>query len=256
MRSPPRRLPAPPPRSGSRQRRRLRFSRQFVICRCTKAPRASSSAARSILRGGCSPRTAERGRFAMIYSTDRILTAHAGSLPRPDDVRDMVLAKARGEPYDQAALDARLRSAVAEIVKRQVACGLDVVNDGELSKPNFTDYVSARIAGCENRPGTGFRRLSMTARDETKFPEYFASHPRPRQFQVGACRGDGGGGISAGDHAGHDRTLDGERTLRERRGVSVRDRSGNARGIQSDRRCRFSIANRRSRPAGRLGLPP
>src|SRR5580704_4551050 len=90
----------------------------------------------------------------------------------------MVLAKARGEPYDQATLDARLRSAVAEIVKRQVACCLDVINDGELSKPNFTDYVSARIAGCENRPGTGFRRLSMTARDETKFAEYFATHPR------------------------------------------------------------------------------
>jgi 5-methyltetrahydropteroyltriglutamate--homocysteine methyltransferase len=69
---------------------------------------------------------------------------------------------------------------VGEIVKRQVTCGLDVVNDGELSKPNFTDYVSARIAGCENRPGTGFRRLSMTARDETKFAEYFAAHPRPR----------------------------------------------------------------------------
>jgi 5-methyltetrahydropteroyltriglutamate--homocysteine methyltransferase len=116
----------------------------------------------------------------MIYSTDRILTAHAGSLPRPDDLREMVLAKARGEPIDQAALNARLKSAVAEIVKRQVACGLDVVNDGELSKPNFTDYVSARIAGCENRPGTGFRRLSMTARDETKFAEYFAAHPRPR----------------------------------------------------------------------------
>ena len=116
----------------------------------------------------------------MIYSTDRILTAHAGSLPRPDDLREMVLAKARGEPINQSALDARLRSAVAEIVERQVACGLDVINDGELSKPNFTDYVSARIAGCENRPGTGFRRLSMTARDETKFAEYFAAHPRPR----------------------------------------------------------------------------
>src|ERR1700745_1846811 len=99
----------------------------------------------------------------MIYSTDRILTAHAGSLPRPDDLREMVLAKARREPYDHAALEARLTSAVADIVKRQVECGLDVVNDGELSKPNFTDYVSAQIAGCEKRPGTGFRRLSMTA---------------------------------------------------------------------------------------------
>ena len=56
----------------------------------------------------------------MIYSTDRILTAHAGSLPRPDALREMVLAKARGEPIDQAALNARLKSAVAEIVKRQV----------------------------------------------------------------------------------------------------------------------------------------
>jgi 5-methyltetrahydropteroyltriglutamate--homocysteine methyltransferase len=83
----------------------------------------------------------------MIYSTDGILTAHAGSLPRPEDLREMVMAKARGEPYDQAILDARLKSAVTEIVERQVACGLDVVNDGELSKPNFTDYVAARIAG-------------------------------------------------------------------------------------------------------------
>jgi len=49
-----------------------------------------------------------------------------------------------------------------------------------LSKPNFTDYVSARVAGCEDRPGTGFRRLSMTARGETKFAGYFAAHPRPR----------------------------------------------------------------------------
>src|SRR3984893_3902610 len=116
----------------------------------------------------------------MIYSTDRILTAHAGSLPRPDDLREMVLAKARGEPCDQAALDQRLKSAVADIVKRQVECGLDVVNDGELSKLNCTDAVWARIVCCENRLGTEFRRLSMTARDETKFAEYFAAHPRPR----------------------------------------------------------------------------
>jgi 5-methyltetrahydropteroyltriglutamate--homocysteine methyltransferase len=116
----------------------------------------------------------------MIYSTDRILTTHAGSLPRPPGLMDMVLAKARREPFNQPAFETQLRSAVAEAVKRQVECGLDIVNDGELSKPNFTDYVSARIAGCENRPSTGFRRLSMTARDETKFAEYFTAHPRPR----------------------------------------------------------------------------
>jgi 5-methyltetrahydropteroyltriglutamate--homocysteine methyltransferase len=116
----------------------------------------------------------------MVYSTDRILTAHAGSLPRPGDLREMVLTKTRSEPYDAAALEAHLTSAVADIVKRQVECGLDVVNDGELSKPNFTDYVLERIAGCEKRPGTGRRRLDMTARDERKFAEYFAAHPRSR----------------------------------------------------------------------------
>jgi len=116
----------------------------------------------------------------MIYSTDRILTTHAGSLPRPGGLMDMVLARSRGEAYDQAAFEVRLRSAVADVVKRQVECGLDIVNDGELSKPNFTDYVSSRIAGCESRPGSGDRRLSITARDERKFPEYFQAHPRPR----------------------------------------------------------------------------
>src|SRR5271165_6160316 len=116
----------------------------------------------------------------MIYSTDRILTTHAGSLPRPGGLMDMILAKTRGEATDEAALERLLRSAVAEIVERQIACGLDIVNDGELSKPNFTDYVSARIAGCEKRPGTGHRRLDMTARDERKFAAYFAARPRPR----------------------------------------------------------------------------
>ncbi|HYP37153.1 MAG TPA: cobalamin-independent methionine synthase II family protein [Stellaceae bacterium] len=114
----------------------------------------------------------------MIYSTDRILTTHAGSLPRPDDVREMVLAKARGEPYDPAALDGRLQAAVREVVGRQIQCGIDIINDGELSKPNFTDYVLARIAGCEKRPGTGRRRLDIIARDERKFAGYFAAHPR------------------------------------------------------------------------------
>jgi 5-methyltetrahydropteroyltriglutamate--homocysteine methyltransferase len=77
----------------------------------------------------------------MLYSTDRILTTHAGSLPRPPDLRDMVLAKANGEPYDPTELDERLKSAVAEVVRRQIEIGIDCVDDGELSKTNFTDYV-------------------------------------------------------------------------------------------------------------------
>jgi 5-methyltetrahydropteroyltriglutamate--homocysteine methyltransferase len=114
----------------------------------------------------------------MLYSTDRILTTHAGSLPRPDDLREMVVAKASGEPHDQAAFEARLRSAVAEVVRQQADCGIDCVNDGELSKTNFTDYVRWRIAGYEARPSTGIRRLSITARDERKFAGYFAANPR------------------------------------------------------------------------------
>jgi 5-methyltetrahydropteroyltriglutamate--homocysteine methyltransferase len=116
----------------------------------------------------------------MLYSTDRIMTAHAGSLPRPDDLREMVVAKANGERYDAGALDRRLKSAVAETVRRQAQCGLDCINDGELSKTNFTDYVRWRIAGYASRPSAGPRRLSITARDETKFAGYFAANPRAR----------------------------------------------------------------------------
>ncbi|HEV2335647.1 MAG TPA: cobalamin-independent methionine synthase II family protein [Stellaceae bacterium] len=116
----------------------------------------------------------------MHYSTDRILVTHAGSLPRPEDLRAMVVAKTAGEPYDPVALDARLTSAVAETVRHQQASGIDIVNDGELSKFNFTDYVRGRIAGYETRPSSGRRRLDIIARDEKKFAGYFEAHPRAR----------------------------------------------------------------------------
>ncbi|HEY3912012.1 MAG TPA: cobalamin-independent methionine synthase II family protein [Stellaceae bacterium] len=116
----------------------------------------------------------------MLYSSDRILTTHAGSLPRPPDLRDMVIAKANGTPVNAEAFEQRLKSAVAEVVHRQAESGIDIVNDGELSKTNFTDYVRWRIAGYEERPSSGPRRLSITARDETKFADYFAANPRAR----------------------------------------------------------------------------
>ena len=126
----------------------------------------------------------------MIYSTDRILTTHAGALPRPPDLREMVLAKSRGEAVDPAALEKRLAAAVAEAVRRQVECGLDSVNDGELSKSNFTDYVRSRIAGYEARPADARRRLEITARDRTKFPDYFeaTANPRARLQSTSATR--------------------------------------------------------------------
>ena len=71
---------------------------------------------------------------AMQRSTDRFLTTHTGSLPRPDDLIRMMYAKEEGVPVDPAALAVRVRSAVAEIVKKQADAGIDLVNDGELSK--------------------------------------------------------------------------------------------------------------------------
>jgi 5-methyltetrahydropteroyltriglutamate--homocysteine methyltransferase len=116
----------------------------------------------------------------MFRSTERILVTHAGSLPRPADLRAMVVAKSAGEPYDAAALDRRLKESVGEIVRQQVASGIDIVNDGELSKFNFTDYVRDRIAGYELRPSSGRRRLDIIARDERKFAGYFEAQPRAR----------------------------------------------------------------------------
>src|SRR5215472_18581420 len=116
----------------------------------------------------------------MLYSSERILTTHAGALPRPAELRQLVAAKATGEAYDPSTLAARLAAGVAEAVRRQAECGIDIVNDGELSKTNFTDYVRARIAGWEARPSSGVRRLSITARDERRFAGYFPANPRSR----------------------------------------------------------------------------
>jgi 5-methyltetrahydropteroyltriglutamate--homocysteine methyltransferase len=83
----------------------------------------------------------------MIRSTERFLTTHTGSLPRPDDLIRMMYAKEEGVPVDRAALGARVRDAVAEVVKKQADAGIDLVNDGELSKPSYATYVKDRLAG-------------------------------------------------------------------------------------------------------------
>jgi 5-methyltetrahydropteroyltriglutamate--homocysteine methyltransferase len=84
-------------------------------------------------------------------SADRVLVTHAGSLPRPDDVAEMVWARIDGKEVDDAAFQTRLESAVQEIVGRQREQGVDIVSDGELSKPGFSTYVSDRFGGFEGR---------------------------------------------------------------------------------------------------------
>src|SRR5438034_3921512 len=83
----------------------------------------------------------------MRRSTERFLTTHTGSLPRPDDLIRMMYAKEEGVPVDRAALGRRVREAVAEVVKRQVEAGIDLVNDGEMSKPSYATYIKDRLSG-------------------------------------------------------------------------------------------------------------
>ena len=80
-------------------------------------------------------------------STDRILTTHVGSLPRPDDLIDLLVAKDRDRPYDPALLERRVAESVVEIVQKQVECGVDIVSDGEMSKISYTNYVKHRLNG-------------------------------------------------------------------------------------------------------------
>ena len=109
----------------------------------------------------------------MNRSTNRILTTHCGSLPRPTDVLDLMKAKIHGEPYDAAAYAARIQSAVAEIVRQQVECGIDIPTDGEQSKPGFFAYVNERLAGFEPRPGP---RAAMFQAEVEAFPEYYKQY--------------------------------------------------------------------------------
>ena len=83
----------------------------------------------------------------MKLSTDRILTTHVGSLPRPDDVCAMLLAKDKGELADRAAFDACMAAAVKAVVAKQVETGVDVVSDGEMSKIGYATYVRDRLTG-------------------------------------------------------------------------------------------------------------
>jgi 5-methyltetrahydropteroyltriglutamate--homocysteine methyltransferase len=83
----------------------------------------------------------------MLRSTDRFLTTHTGSLPRPEDLIRMMFAKEEGVPVERGALAARIRDAVADIIKRQRGAGIDVVNDGEMSKPSYATYIKDRLNG-------------------------------------------------------------------------------------------------------------
>ena len=83
----------------------------------------------------------------MPRSTDHFLTTHVGSLPREEDLTQMMWAREDGVPVDKNALHDRVHQAVSDIVKKQKSLGVDVVNDGEQSKPSYATYIKDRLDG-------------------------------------------------------------------------------------------------------------
>jgi 5-methyltetrahydropteroyltriglutamate--homocysteine methyltransferase len=110
----------------------------------------------------------------MKRSTERILVTHAGSLARPPELLEMLVAKDEGKPYDRTELSNCIRAAVSDVVHKQIECGVDVINDGEQGKSGFSRYTRERLSGVVERPpAPGYRPTSIFARDEVDFPEYF-----------------------------------------------------------------------------------
>jgi len=122
----------------------------------------------------------------MLQSSERILTTHVGSLPRPKPVLELLLRKERGEPYDEAAFDAEIARAVDEIVARQVEIGLDVVSDGEISKIGYATYVKDRLSGFE---GHHPRPPALDLAPHPELREAIARMTGPQQFRRPACVG-------------------------------------------------------------------
>ena len=110
----------------------------------------------------------------MKHSTERILTTHVGSLPRPPDLLEMIQAKEQGRPIDAEAFAARVKSAVAEVVRKQAEAGIDIVADGEMGRFGFIPYVNERLTGLEARSNPRSEGTWARSREHLAFPEYYA----------------------------------------------------------------------------------
>jgi 5-methyltetrahydropteroyltriglutamate--homocysteine methyltransferase len=108
----------------------------------------------------------------MRHSEDRILVTHVGSLPRPRELLELLLAREEGRQYDAQRLDELQARGVSEIVRRQLDLGIDIVNDGELGKTSFLSYVNTRLGGMEPRAPSGSATWA-TSREAEAFPEYY-----------------------------------------------------------------------------------
>jgi 5-methyltetrahydropteroyltriglutamate--homocysteine methyltransferase len=122
----------------------------------------------------------------MKLSTDRILTTHVGSLPRTQDVVDMLFAKEQGTAYDPAAFDQVMAQAVREVVRRQVETGLDIVSDGETSKIGYATYIKDRLSGFA---GDNERLIAADLREFPEFRAKMALLAGKQSFKRQSCVG-------------------------------------------------------------------
>ncbi len=104
----------------------------------------------------------------MKRSSERILTTHTGSLPRPEALLPMLKAKEAGELRDNAGFERSVKAAVADAIQKQVRAGMDVVNDGEMSKVGYSTYVTDRLTGFESATPSFMLRVA----DVADFPAY------------------------------------------------------------------------------------
>jgi len=117
-------------------------------------------------------------------SNGRILTTHVGSLPRPDDLVDIMFAREDGIPIDEAALQERVERAVDEAVARQIAAGVDIVNDGEWPKPSYATYIKDRLSGFG---GTGTSYVFQDLEDYPRSKARMAGDPGRKHRKTPAC---------------------------------------------------------------------
>src|SRR5664279_2989171 len=129
----------------------------------------------------------------MQRSTDRFLTTHTGSLPRPDDLIRTMHAKEAGVPVDAGVLAERVRQAVAEVVKKQAAADIDLINDGEMSKPSYATYIKDRLDGFG---GTGNTFVYQDVHEFPRLEKKVFGDPGRSRRKTPACNAP----ISVRDH--------------------------------------------------------
>jgi 5-methyltetrahydropteroyltriglutamate--homocysteine methyltransferase len=127
----------------------------------------------------------------MKTSIDRILTTHTGSLPRPKSLIELILRREKGEAVSPQALDAEVVKATDEIVAKQVAAGVDVVSDGEMSKPSYTTYIRHRVTGIEPDPRAAEKGVDiMIGRDLLAHPDFNTSRRTFSSVAFPGCVGE------------------------------------------------------------------